>query len=156
MIVYEDGACAAELVEDGATLGQIRISPKESAPTLMDLDEDVSNHLFYVASFAATAVFEGMGAQGTNILVREGDAVEVVVVPRMEGDGLDLFWDPERANPQELETVAAKIKDKLFYVGKDAQPDRKRPETKPTRPRQQEKDVPLEQDYRYRQLNRAP
>lgn len=132
MIIYEDAVVKAELLEDGAMIGHIVCSPKQDALTLADLPGAVSVQLFYLASYAATAVFEGLGAQGTNIVVTEGDGVRVNVVPRKDQDGLDLYWNPERADPSELDAVASKVSDALWYVGR--QDDSAKPSQAPKEP----------------------
>lgn len=117
-LLYEDGAVTAHLKHDGAALGHIVVSPKQPAKVLGDLPESVAVQLWYCASFAATAVYEGLGAHGTNIVCYEGERVELHVLPRQPQDGLSLMWDGARADPAELERVASKVQDKLWYVGK--------------------------------------
>jgi len=120
MLIYEDAVVTAHLKEDGAVLGHIVVAPKTPAKTLFELPEDVAVQLWYCASFAATAVYEGLGAHGTNIVCYEGgQGVALHVLMRAEGDGLSLLWDSQRADPAQLESVVSKVKDQLWYVGKE-------------------------------------
>ena len=70
------------------------------------------NHLFFGASYAATALFELANAQGTNIILEEHD-VRINVVARSQDDGLNFLWEPKQGNPQEIQSVAKSIKDKI-------------------------------------------
>ena len=122
MIVYEDGGVVVELPVAGALPGHIIIRPRQPVKFLSELGDDLLEYLFIAASMASTAVFEGLGAQGSNILVHEGDSLVVHVLPRSAGDGIDLFWNAERADPSGLERVAGVVKEAFWYVGKEAAP----------------------------------
>lgn len=155
--VYEDGAIIASLKENGAAIGHIVVRPKAEASTLADLPTDVAVHLWYCASFAATAVFEGLGAQGTNILCYEGDGVELHVLPRAPQDGLNLLWDAQRADPALLEGVAKTIKEEFWYVGKQEAQQEHAPQ-KPPKPDISPKDTKPRKgpDHRVKHLRRRP
>jgi len=63
--------------------------------TVQDWSVDHSAHIFYVASFAATALFEGLGAQGTTILLRSGVSdrdgpCAIHVIARYPDDGCSI------------------------------------------------------------------
>lgn len=151
-LLYEDGACRAELLENGATLGHIKITPKKTVSALDELSAEESAQLFWVASFAATGLFEGMGAHGTNILCTEGDEVAVHVLARTQEDGLDLFWEPKKAEPAELETMASRISEQLWYVGKEESSDSN--VSKPTTTKTVE-EVDPSKNYKLKQLIRG-
>ncbi len=118
-MIYEDGAIKAELQEKGAVVGHLVVEPQKKAGYLSELPAEEVVQLFYGASFAATAVFESLGAQGTNILLVEGEPLKVHVIPRTMNDELNFFWEPKKADPSELDRVAEKVSDELWYVGKE-------------------------------------
>jgi histidine triad (HIT) family protein len=124
--VYEDSVTLAVLGE--GINGHTRVYAKGGMNSISDFsDEDVS-HLFFVASLAATAAFEGLKVQGTNISVNNlEDAFCIDMVPRREGDGLNLMWEPKPANPEELEAIAERIRKELGFSEKEQNKPSKSP-----------------------------
>lgn len=116
-LLYEDSLIAMHLSDQPAAKGHIEVRSKVDGKSLTDLDDDALTHLFFGASYAATALFELVGAQGTNIILNEGDEELCVhVIARNEGDGLNFLWQPTKGNPQELSSVSKSLKDKIDYV----------------------------------------
>ena len=113
--IYEDDVISCALADSPAGRGHLVIRPREG---FFDLGFDEAAHLFFVASFAATALFESLGAQGTNIVCNagafDGSDGAVHVLARFEGDGLDFLWEPGRA--EGLDAMASKIRDKSVFV----------------------------------------
>ena len=79
--------------------------------------------MFYVASYAATAIFEGLGAEGTNIIISNGKDssqryphIVLDVLPRKTNDGLDFKWEPKKITPEDMDTIKDKIKDKADVI----------------------------------------
>ena len=123
-LLYEDSVGYAVLVEKPSALGHIQVFSKKKVQSLEELDDDVVVQLFYIASYAATGVFEGLGAQGTNIIVNNGNIegnpsneLVIDVLPRKEGDGIDFKWEPKKLAPQDMESVEKAVKDKADYIG---------------------------------------
>ena len=81
------------------------------------MSNEEAEHLFFASSYAATALFELLQAQGSNILIKNFGDVNVDVIARNADDGLNLLWTPKKAEPAELDEVAAKIKGKADYIG---------------------------------------
>jgi len=100
------------LSQNPVAVGHIIVEPKEKMPDLQSMSDDLVKHLFFGASYAATALFELANAQGTNIMLEEHD-VRVNVIARSQDDGLNFLWEPKQGNPQEIQSVAKSIKDKL-------------------------------------------
>jgi len=100
------------LAENPVCTGHIIVEPKEKMPDLQSMSDQLVNHLFFGASYAATALFELANAQGTNIILEEHD-VRINVVARSQDDGLNFLWEPKQGNPQEIQSVAKSIKDKI-------------------------------------------
>jgi|SRR3989338_5026874 len=125
-IIYEDNVCMAVLPKLGQIPGYVKVFPKQKAKTLYELDHTVVVQLFYIASYAASAVFEGLGAKGTNIIVHDGDfninsdyVVELHVIPRREDDGINFKWETKEAKPEELDSIKNRITEKTFLIGKE-------------------------------------
>jgi histidine triad (HIT) family protein len=122
-VIYEDEKTIAFVPKKGAVEGHIIIHSKEENSDIGKLSIESSSHLFYVASFAATAIFEGLGAQGTNIIVKSGYSddnpegkLEVHILPRRENDDLKYVnWQPKQGDGN-LDGIMAKIKDKTWKV----------------------------------------
>ena len=115
-VLFEDALIEIALSEKPMCKGHIEVRPKKEAKAMSDLSDEEISHLFYGASYAATALFELMGAHGTNILVNEDDnQLCVHVLARAEGDGLNFLWEPKQADPSDLKDAASSIKDKLDY-----------------------------------------
>ena len=75
-------------------------------------------HNLTVSSFTASILFEGLKAQGTNIITnfdKSGRAV-TSVIPRFENDGLQLMWDMKQGDQKAIKAMAEKIK-AAFVVG---------------------------------------
>ena len=116
--VYEDEICFANL--GTGVIGHIEIHPKKHAGKLEDLNSEEINHLFTVANVSATVIFEGLGAQGTNILCNtKQDHLTIDVVPRNFSDDMDFQWPPKQIPEDELQQIASRIKDKTFMIGKE-------------------------------------
>lgn len=124
-VLYEDAVAMAILLKDEATaLGHIQVFPKKHVELLEQLDDEVVVQLFYIASYAATGVFEGLGAQGTNIILNNGKGsnpkhnhVVINVLPRKEEDGLNFQWTPKQLKAEDFEELKKKIKDKTDFIG---------------------------------------
>lgn len=112
--LYADEFVRFELVLPPASKGHIKVLPAKNVASLQDLSEEECVQLFYGASYAATALFELLGAHGTNILLSDAaNGVSVDVVARHEQDGLELLWQPTQGNPAELDKTASAIKDTI-------------------------------------------
>ena len=154
-MIFEDAAIQAQLLKQAATLGHVRIHPKEQQSTLSQLPPGHAKHLFTCSSLAATALFETMGAHGTNIVVQEGaQIVQADVFARTQDDGLDLMWEPKPGDQGKLQAAASKIKEAFWFVGKDVD---EADEAKPTPTKKSSEPVKSSKDdYRVRQLRRSP
>jgi histidine triad (HIT) family protein len=156
-LVYEDAVVRAFIPERPASEGHVVIEPTAKATALSDLQPEVSEHAFWLASYTATALFEGLGAQGTNIVVEEGGALRFHVLTRGAEDGVGLTWDPKRGDPAELDETAKRVKEHLWYVGKEEQP-KNDPEVArelQSEPPKKEPSNPKD-NYKVRQLMRSP
>ena len=121
-IIYEDSVCCAILVADAAALGHIQILPKQHFQTLEEIPDAIATQLFYVASYAASAVYEGLASHGTNIICNNGAGagskghLVIEVIPRKENDGLNYLWEPKKLGPNDFDDAVKKLKDKADYI----------------------------------------
>ncbi len=120
--VYEDEKTVAIMPEESVTPAHLKIFSKEEKNDFENLDYETASHMFYVASFCATAVFEGLKAHGTNIILKTGlsddnknNELQIHVLPRFENDGLELINPPMESKP-DMDGTASKIKEQMFYV----------------------------------------
>lgn len=119
--LYEDDKAIVFIPTKPQALGHLVVYSNINSD-LKELSKEDSAHLFYVASYCATAVFEGLGAHGTNIVVKTGYSddnptgiTSIHIIPRFQDDGLDLIIPP-MANKPNNDAIGEKIADKMFYI----------------------------------------
>ncbi len=123
ILIYEDEKVIVSLPEKGVVAGHFEVYSKIEERDIAKLSQEDSAHLFFVASFVASALFDGLGAQGTNIILKSGfsdDNTEgrlvVHILPRMQNDSLQsMLWEPKQPG-YNLDEIAAKLKDKMWNV----------------------------------------
>ena len=82
--------------------GHVLLVPREHVVTLPDLPADLRDGFLEAAQRLATAVVEGLGAQGSflavnNVVSQSVAHLHLHVVPRTKGDGLrGFFWPRTR------------------------------------------------------------
>lgn len=121
-LIYEDQKVMCIAPKNPLCKGHMILYSQEEPKLIEQLSFESSAHLFYVASYAATAVFEGLGAHASNIILLSGTSednpqgiLQLHILPRWQDDGLDLIHEPMK-DPPDIKVVAEKIKDKTFYV----------------------------------------
>lgn len=90
--------------------GQITVFPKEHHTILEMVPEEILQQCAILANKVSAAVFESLGSQGTNILVRNGLGAgqdvphfSIEIIPRKENDKLKLDWKPRQLMEDEVE-----------------------------------------------------
>jgi histidine triad (HIT) family protein len=88
--------------------GHVLVVPREHIVTLPELPTALLTAVFVVVQRCATAVVEGLGAQGSwiaenNVVSQAVPHVHVHVVPRTKGDGLRGFFWPRQKYESEAE-----------------------------------------------------
>ncbi len=122
-VIYEDEKVLCTIPQKGVAAGHIEVYSKEEEKYLEKVSQESAEHLFFAASFAATAVFEGLGAHATNIIVKSGESDDnppgklcVHIIPRMQDDVLQkMLWEPKQPK-YDLDGIKKKIKDKTWNV----------------------------------------
>ncbi|HLC81776.1 MAG TPA: HIT family protein [Candidatus Nanoarchaeia archaeon] len=111
-----------------AVLGQITIFPKEHFTIMELVPEPVLQQCLILANKASTAIFETLGSQGTNVLIRNGLGAGqdvphfgIEVIPRKEDDGLNLRWEPRPLSEDEIEMTQQALLSAIFEAEKGRQ-----------------------------------
>ncbi len=120
--IYQDEKSLVVLPEKSICNGHMQIFSTEEEKEFERVGDESSIHLFRVASTAATAVFEGLGAQGSNIILKTGTSndnpdglLSIHVIPRMQDDGIDVICPPMQNKPN-LDDIQKKLKERFFEV----------------------------------------
>lgn len=117
-IVYEDDSVVAVVSDLAAAPGQICVYPKQHYTILEFVPNDILDQLAQITNKISIALFESLGAQGTNILISNGTAAgqkiphfSIEIIPRTDGDGLNLEWKPKQLMDDEADTVYLLLKE---------------------------------------------
>lgn len=115
--IYEDEEFMVILDNSPATKGHALILPKSHYKNLYELPEETAGKVFVLAKKLAGSMTEKLNADGFNIVQNNNEIAGQTVfhfhmhlIPRYEGDGQDITWNP--TNPSAEELVA--IKDSLL------------------------------------------
>jgi histidine triad (HIT) family protein len=121
-MVYGDEKCIVCMPEVPQAIGHLVIYSTEEEKLFENISEESSSHLFFAASLASTAIFEGLGAHGTNIILKSGESgdnptgkLEIHILARTQNDGFDLNWTAMNPKPN-LKDIRAKISDETFVI----------------------------------------
>ena len=157
--IYEDELVLAVLDVNGANPGHCFVMPKAHYPIIEQVPDIEVGRLFQVSNKISSAIFESLGAQGTNIFVANGiPAGQTVahftinVIPRKENDGINLQWQPKQLSEEEMSTIELKLKEQTKNIG-HFEKEEKKPRVQAPKP------VILsdeEEEYFSRQMRRVP
>jgi|FLOH01.1.fsa_nt_gi diadenosine tetraphosphate (Ap4A) HIT family hydrolase len=112
-ILYEDEIGRAFFPENAAAKGHIIVEPIKKIDSIENISEAELEHLFYLANYTATVLFETLGAQGTNIITEEENGFKINIIARKQDDGLDFQWEPKQLSQGDLESVTSSISGKM-------------------------------------------
>ena len=122
--VYEDELTLAVLDVNGANPGHCFVMPKKHYQIIEQVPDAEIGKLFAVSNKISSAIFESLGAKGTNIFVANGvPAGQTVahftinVIPRKENDGINLQWQPRQLSEEEMSTVELRLKEQTKNIG---------------------------------------
>jgi histidine triad (HIT) family protein len=115
--VYEDEHTVAVMDINPWTRGHAVVFPRKHAANLFEIDEEELGRVAVAAKRLATKIRDTLGCDGVNLLQSNGRAawqtifhLHVHVIPRYDGDPLELPTRPQPAKPEELAEVAAEIR----------------------------------------------
>ena len=110
--IYEDDDFKVILDMSPATKGHALILPKEHADNLFELPDETAEKAMCLAKKLGKEMKEKLGADGFNLVQNNGTAAGQTVfhfhlhmIPRYEGDGQTIQWEPRAASPEELSEV---------------------------------------------------
>ncbi|MSR85708.1 HIT family protein [Candidatus Uhrbacteria bacterium] len=119
--VYEDVDVYAFLDVGPVNPGHVLVVPKAHSSGLLDTDPQMLKTWTIVVQNIARAVKLGLGVSGFNLQQNEGVVagqtimhLHAHIIPRYEHDGLKLWSSKRYASPEEAQTIAEKIKNKLI------------------------------------------
>lgn len=159
-IFYEDSLVIGLISPIQLDSGHIVILPKKECVLVNDLDAETFLQMNYVATHCSSIIFESLGMHGTNLILYDGnnsgnlfDRVSLHVIGRLNKDGINFKWDPKK--PGNLDEVASRIKDQMFFIGKESKPAPK-PEPKKEEKSNEAKDGKPKENYLIKHLIRIP
>lgn len=129
-VVYQDEICVAFMDINPISVGHVLVVPRQSVPTLAQLETPARQHLWEVAHRIGQAQQRALGSKAQHLMINDGKAasqsvphVHIHVIPRYRGDTLrtlgKIMWHvttltiPRRETPQRrqaLDAQAAAIK----------------------------------------------
>lgn len=109
--VLEEEAFVAFLDQRPVFKGHVLLVPREHVVTLPELPAALRDGFLAAAQRLATAVVDGLGAQGSfvalnNVVSQSVPHLHLHVVPRTKGDGLRGFFWPRTKYADEAERAA--------------------------------------------------
>ena len=115
-LVLEDERFVAFLDQRPVFKGHVLLVPRQHVVTLPDLPAQLRDGFLEAAQRLATAVVEGLGAQGSfvamnNVVSQSVPHLHLHVGPRTKGDGLrGFFWPRTKYRDGEAEEYAARLR----------------------------------------------
>ena len=116
-VVMRDAGCTAFMEIQPLNVGHVLVGADDHAASLTDLPEDVGARLFRTAQKVAALYEGGLGWEGVNLFLADGEAagrevphIHLHVIPRFEGDGFGLTFGPDYTdgpNREELKSGGA-------------------------------------------------
>jgi histidine triad (HIT) family protein len=115
--VYEDDHAIAVMDINPWTRGHIVVFPRKHAENVFEIEDDELQRVILAVKRVAGMVRDGLDPDGVNLLQSNGRAawqtifhLHFHVIPRYDGDPLQLPVRPERAEPEELAAVAKEVR----------------------------------------------
>jgi histidine triad (HIT) family protein len=159
--IYEDDQIFVMHAPKPAAFGHVLVLPKNHAMIIEQIPDFEVGEIFEKVNKISTAVFESLGAQGTNIILQNGVAagqshshLMIHIIPRRENDGIDFTWQTKQMSEEEMSTIELKLKEFAKNIGAF--------EEKPEAPIELKKEVKQikesekEENYLIKQLQRIP
>lgn len=156
-VIYQDKLVVAFLHPEPVVEGHVVVAPRQHFAIMEQVPTSVIEHMFVVSNRISVAIFEMIGAKGTNLLVNNGISAgqefahfTVNVIPRKENDGLNFRWAPGQVTQEEFQSIMEKVKDKCDYIGHE------QVESEPEEIDQVSEISGAEDDLRLKQFERTP
>jgi histidine triad (HIT) family protein len=118
--VYEDEHALAFMDIGQVNPGHVLVAAKKHAANLYELDETQSAAIAQACVKVARAIRDAFGPEGLSVYQANGKPAgqtvfhyHVHMLPRHEGDGMELVWPVKNPAREKLEEYAAKIRAKI-------------------------------------------
>src|SRR3989338_8921865 len=142
-LLYEDEKVIVVVKDMVFTPGQITVFPRQHFTIMEQVPDEILTKCIIAADKTSRAVFEVFQSEGTNILIRNGLGAgqkvphfAIEIIPRREGDGLNLQWQPKEMNQDDLDITAHQLTEEIAKLGdftapkKEAKEEDRKPEHK--------------------------
>ncbi len=119
-IIYQDEEVIVAIKDLTTATGQVTVFPRKHNTILEMVPDNILEKCAVMANKAGMAIFDGLAAQGTNVIIQNGLGAEqkvphfgIEIIPRREGDGINMQWEPKPMREDELESTLMAIKEVL-------------------------------------------
>ncbi|MBI2146432.1 HIT family protein [Candidatus Woesearchaeota archaeon] len=110
----------AAVRETAVTPGQIIVFPRQHFTIFEIVPDPILQKCVFIANKIGMAVFDSLGAAGTNILIQNGIGAgqtaphfALDIIPRRENDTLPLQWKPQQLMEEEMDTAFIELKEQI-------------------------------------------
>jgi histidine triad (HIT) family protein len=117
-IVHEDEHTIAFMDAGQVNPGHVIVATRRQVETILDLDDELAGAVFRTAARVARAVQAAFAPQGITVLQANHAAgwqtvphFHLHVLPRHEGDGVELVWPRKDPGLPALHALAERIRD---------------------------------------------
>ena len=114
--LYEDEDFRVVLDLGPAAKGHALILPKNHVPNVFEIDPAQAGRAYALAAKLARAMKEVLGFTDMNILQNNGPIAgqtvfhfHIHLIPRREGDGINVTWTPTEPTDEQIAAVQAKL-----------------------------------------------
>ena len=115
--VYEDEHTFAFMDAGQVNPGHVIVATRRQVETILELDDELAGALFRTAAHVARAVDAAFRPEGITVLQANRPAgwqtvphVHLHVLPRHQGDGVELVWPRKEPPLAQLLELAARIR----------------------------------------------
>lgn len=119
-VIYENSDFRVILDVAPASRGHALIIPREHFKDIFDIDAMTAGKLFSLATEVARAMKSVLHCDGMNIVQNNGIIAGQTVfhfhlhlIPRYEGDEVNVGWNPGQSTNEELQQLAKEIRKKI-------------------------------------------
>lgn len=114
--IYEDEEFRVILDLGPATKGHALILPKNHYANLYELPEETASHVMLLAKKMAVQMTDKLQCDGFNLVQNNGEVAgqsvfhfHMHLIPRYNGDGQRIAWQPSKPSQEELEEIRSRI-----------------------------------------------
>ena len=116
-IIYQNDDLIVIVKDTALTPGQMVVFPKQHFTIMEMVPDELIGKCSVMANKVSIACFDGLAAEGTNMLIKNGTGggqtvshFGIDVIPRRSGDGINLEWQPQQLDDADLDIAAEQIK----------------------------------------------